>query len=94
MATIPGPATPNKAYASKQLDTFEKVLNRLERGVPKVPLRTDTGQTSTSPSPNIPAGGGRGNPGNFSYRVTVGGMIHSFPTKQALDEFKAAAGIR
>ena len=41
MATIPGPATPSKAYALQQLNTFEKVLDRLGRGVPKVPLRTD-----------------------------------------------------
>ena len=38
-AVIPGPATPNKAYALKQLDVFEKTLGRLERGVPNVPLR-------------------------------------------------------
>ena len=43
IATIPGPATPNKEYAGKQLDQFEKVLGRLERGIPNVPLRTDTG---------------------------------------------------
>ncbi len=42
-ATIPGPTTPNKNYALKQLDIFERVLDRLERGVPKVPLRTDLG---------------------------------------------------
>ena len=38
-ATIPGPSTPNKQYALKQLKKFEQVLNRLERGVLKVPLR-------------------------------------------------------
>lgn len=42
-ATIPGPTTPSKDYALRQLETFEKVLDRLERGVPKVPLRTDLG---------------------------------------------------
>jgi hypothetical protein len=40
-STIPGPSTPSREYALKQLDTFERVLNRLERGVPKVPLRQD-----------------------------------------------------
>jgi len=38
-ATIPGPTTPTKAYGLKQLDQFEKVLDRLERGVPGVPLK-------------------------------------------------------
>lgn len=38
-STIPGPSTPNKAYALKQLEKFEQVLNRLERGIPNVPLR-------------------------------------------------------
>jgi len=38
-ATIPGPSTPNKQYALKQLDKFDQVLNRLERGIVKVPLR-------------------------------------------------------
>jgi hypothetical protein len=52
MATIPGPATPNKAYALQQLKVFERVLDRLGRGVPKVPLRTDI-----NPQDNAPAGG-------------------------------------
>jgi len=38
-ATIIGPSTPNKQYAMKQLEKFDQVLNRLERGVLKVPLR-------------------------------------------------------
>jgi hypothetical protein len=37
-ATIPGATTPTKGYALKQLDAFEQVLNRLERGIPQVPL--------------------------------------------------------
>jgi hypothetical protein len=44
-ATIPGPTTPNKAYASKQLDQFEKVLDRLSRGVPQVKLRGEAPAT-------------------------------------------------
>jgi len=43
-ATIPGATTPSKGYAGKQLDQFEKVLNRLERGIPNVPLRPETGR--------------------------------------------------
>lgn len=58
-AVIPGPTTPSREYAQKQLNTFEKTLNRLERGVPTVPLRTNTG-----------AEGGRA-PG--SYRQTATG---------------------
>ena len=49
-ATIPGASTPSKEFATKQLDSFEKVLNRLERGVPKVALRKDTGSTDSSAS--------------------------------------------
>jgi len=36
--TIPSPQTPTKKYAAAQLDAFEKVLNRLEKGIPNVPL--------------------------------------------------------
>lgn len=55
-ATIPGPTTPTRDYALKQLDVFEKVINRLERGVPKVPLRTDTGNTGSGATPQTQAG--------------------------------------
>jgi len=37
-STIPGPNTPSKEYALKQLEKFEAVLNRLEKGIPQVPL--------------------------------------------------------
>jgi hypothetical protein len=37
-STIPGPQTPTKKYAGQQLDAFEGVLNRLEKGIPNVPL--------------------------------------------------------
>jgi hypothetical protein len=47
-ATIPGPTTPSKGYASKQLDAFEQVLNRLERGIPNVPLRNQGGKSSSA----------------------------------------------
>jgi hypothetical protein len=43
IATLPGAGTPTREYADKQLQAFESQLNRLERGVPKVPLRTDIG---------------------------------------------------
>jgi hypothetical protein len=38
-ATFPGPTTPSKAYGLKQLDAFENTINRLERGIPNVPLK-------------------------------------------------------
>lgn len=41
--TIPGPNTPSKEYALKQLDKFEAVLNRLEKGIPQVPLAKGNG---------------------------------------------------
>ena len=40
-ATIPGAATADKAYAQKQLDKFDNQLARLNRGVPKIPLKGD-----------------------------------------------------
>jgi len=47
-ATIPGIFTPNKEFANKQLDKFILTLDRLERGVPTVPLKEQR------PSANIP----------------------------------------
>ncbi len=42
-AVIPNATTPTKEYGLKQLVKFENTLNRLERGVPQVPLRNNTG---------------------------------------------------
>lgn len=39
LAVIPGAGTPSKQYALKQLAVFDKTLDRLERGIPDVPLR-------------------------------------------------------
>ena len=50
-ATIPGPTTPTKGYAGKQLDAFEQVLNRLEKGIPTVPLRNQGGKSGNT-TPN------------------------------------------
>lgn len=36
LATIPGPKSASKGFALKQLDQFEGVVNRLEKGVPTV----------------------------------------------------------
>jgi len=38
LAVVPGPQTPNKKFALKQLDTFEKTLDRLSKGIPQVKL--------------------------------------------------------
>lgn len=48
LQTIPGMLTPNKNYATTQLDKFGQQLNRLSRGVIKVPLRNDTGKTKNN----------------------------------------------
>ncbi len=50
LRTIPGPGTPNKAYAAMQLNKFEQTLNRLSRGVASVPLKDGAGP-APSPSP-------------------------------------------
>ena len=54
-STIPGPNTPSKDYALKQLDKFEAVLNRLERGIPQVPL-ANGGNSQKAPSESDPLG--------------------------------------
>jgi hypothetical protein len=51
LQTIPNPATPTRGYAAKQLDAFEAVLNRLSRGIPKVPLRNTPGTQATGGAP-------------------------------------------
>jgi hypothetical protein len=53
LATIPSGQTPTKEYGLKQLDTFEKTLTRLERGVPNVPLR-DNGAPPSKTSGETP----------------------------------------
>jgi hypothetical protein len=81
-AVIPGPMTISRQYGLKQLDTFERTLNRVERGVPKVPLRTD-----------IPGAGEGGGGGTFSVTDPHGG-VHTFKTQAEADAFKKAAGIK
>lgn len=44
-ATIPGAGTPNAAFANAQLDKFEKTIDRLSRGVPTVPLKSEGSST-------------------------------------------------
>ncbi len=75
-ATIPGPTTPSKDYALKQLETFEKVLDRLERGVPKVPLRTDLG------------GGQQGGPASGTVRYKLGGKTLAIPAAEEKEFLK------
>ena len=79
-ATIPSATTPTVGYASKQLDQFEKVLNRLERGVPNMPLRggaPDSGNNSGNVTVTDPTGG-----------------VHTFPDAASANRFKKAAGIQ
>jgi hypothetical protein len=45
--TLPGLLTPDRSMALRQLDAFDKTINRLHRGVPKVKLRTDLGDGNT-----------------------------------------------
>jgi hypothetical protein len=50
--TLPGPGTPSADYAQKQLDRFSGVLDRLERGVPNVPLPGGAGaRPAPTPTP-------------------------------------------
>lgn len=39
--TLPGLLSPDRSYALRQLDAFDKTIARLHRGVPNVKLRTD-----------------------------------------------------
>lgn len=49
--TFPGPTTPSKAYGLKQLDAFEQTINRLERGIPNVPLKSMGNGNNAAPAP-------------------------------------------
>lgn len=51
-ATVPGSTTPSKQTAYKMLDAIGQVMDRLERGVPQVPLRGEGGGTN-SPADNL-----------------------------------------
>jgi len=53
-STLPGPRNPSKAYGLNQLKKFESVLDRLEKGIPKVPLAQGGG--GQQPSHNDPLG--------------------------------------
>ena len=52
---LPGPGTPNSKQANDKLDRLEDVINRLEQGVPDVPLKPNK-QQSGGGTPS--AGGG------------------------------------
>jgi hypothetical protein len=49
---IPGPGTPTKGFADKQLNQLNRMVNNLERGTPKVPLRPDTNAPATPGAAN------------------------------------------
>jgi len=42
--TLPGVMSPDKKYAQKQLDLFEKTLDRLKKGVPQMQNQTTNQQ--------------------------------------------------
>jgi hypothetical protein len=71
--TIPTAANPNPQYSIKQLDAFEAVLNRLEKGIPNVPLG---GHGGNQPSP--PAGG------EMIRARDPNGVLHEAPKGTAL----------
>jgi hypothetical protein len=55
--TLPGAGTPSKEFFTKQVDAIENTINRLERGVPNVPLgpaKPNVGGGGEAPKP--PAG--------------------------------------
>jgi len=43
LSTLPGVATPSSSFGEKQVNNLLAVLNRLERGIPNVPLRDQAG---------------------------------------------------
>jgi len=49
--TLPGAGTPSKEFFNKQVKAIEGTLNRLERGVPNVPLRKEAATTETIAPP-------------------------------------------
>ncbi len=69
-ATIPGPRTPSKEYAAKQLDAFENVLNRVEKGIPGIPLAPNLNQPKY-PLGAQPAGSGGGATASGSMTITL-----------------------
>lgn len=54
LQTLPGVATPGQGFGEKQIDNLLAVLDRLERGVPNVPLTNRQGQ-SGAPGSSAPA---------------------------------------
>lgn len=54
--TFPGPTTPSKRYGLKQLDAFEKTIDRLERGIPDVPLKNQRNGGGNNNPPPAPQG--------------------------------------
>lgn len=57
IATLPGVASPSSKFGTKQIDNLLKVLDRLERGIPTVPLNKEGNSTG---------GGGAATGGGFA----------------------------
>jgi hypothetical protein len=52
--TLPGAGTPSKEFFNKQVNAVEQTLNRLERGVPKVPLNPEKQTTGNKEGGEAP----------------------------------------
>jgi hypothetical protein len=75
--TLPTLLSPDKSYAIRQLDAFDKTITRLHRGVPKVLLRTDLGDGTANPA----AGG---NADHYIYARDLKGKVHKAKPGTAL----------
>jgi hypothetical protein len=80
LATLPGPRTPTREYAAKQLDAFERVLDRLGRGVPKVKLGAMPNQSDSQ------SGTGNCTQADLEYTAQQYGMT--------VDEVKRRLGVK
>jgi hypothetical protein len=56
-ATLPGLLSPDRSFALRQLDAFDKTIARLHRGVPRVPLNEQPFAAGGG-TPKAPAGAG------------------------------------
>lgn len=61
LSTLPGIASPDANFARKQIRNLQQVLDRVEQGVPNVPLRG--GPNDKTPAPGAPQGTGALPPG-------------------------------
>ena len=65
---LPGPETPNKKYAERQMDLFHGELNALHRAVPE---SGKLGMKATTPPAPSPKGGGK----TIYYKIVNGELV-------------------